>query len=642
MRIGQCQLFPPFLIFWAITVGIRSVSGSDDSHHETSDSTFEKVVFDYELNESDLIHFVNASTKTGDIAVALFYEEGCQSSMQLVPTWKEAIYQLRQDQHSAVFDVRLPLVATFLITPSNKHSLQTIPVTHVPSIIFLWKTGDYEDSAASLKILEYEGPRSSVSEILKGLRHYLLRFQHSGFQADHQPSMTPTLDLNALTVQVDDIEEMERIVAKFQDIIFQRNNLPLDPVMSSAERDWARYMLDESSDPDFLHVVCQCQGSRDSAVDDEALNSAYSAFNEVAKILSLRRDVVFCVEGNCLDEGVITSYQVMENNWTLTPESSLDPKSMDTTDLRTKISFFCQGILRPSLLWLDRQASAPIIFSPNNRLHAALFIDFHHPEVKEKMRQTVVEFRRECKSRRVHNVVCYIVPSTDVRFLLQFGIDMWSPIDQKLHSESHDSFPSIDVFPCLLVTDKRQDIGIDYRVLEHPFARNSIGSFLDSVIRHDRGLEAQDPQHCVETRKNSFGVSLLAPSNLQSFIDSKGCHSMIMFYSPSCGHCKRLKVVWNALGELLDYTGLDEKLKLGMYDVSKYELYLPGVNVLSVPELYLFSFGADPIRYDADEAGGINDPIDVLEWWVDISSENNAGAISEKELLGLLEGDEMQ
>ncbi|CAJ1953557.1 unnamed protein product [Cylindrotheca closterium] len=640
MRIGRCRLFPFSLTYWAITVGIRSANGSDD-YPETSDSKSKKLVLDCELDESDLINFLTAPAKADDIVVALFYVEGCQSSMHLVPTWKEAIYQLRQGRQSAFSDVRLPLVASFLITPSNKHFLQAIPVTHVPSIVFFSKTGDDKDSAASFKTLEYQGSRSSGSEILNGLRHYLLRFQHSGFQADHQASLTTNLNLNALAVQVDRIEEMGRIVAKFQDRLFQRNNLPLDPIMSLAERDWARYMLDESSDPDFYHVICQCQDSRDPTGDDEALNEAYSAFDEVAGVLSVRRDVVFCVQRKCLNEGVITSYQVVENNWTLTTESSLDLKSVETTDWRTKTSFFCQMILRPSLLWLDRQASAPIIFSPNNRLHAALFIDFHNPWVKEKMRQTVVEFRRECKSRREHNVVCYVVPSTDVRFLLQFGIDMWSPIDKKLHSQ--DSFPSIGVFPCLLVTDKRQDMGIDYRILEHPFASNSLGNFLDSIIKHDGDLEAQDAQHYVETRKNSFGIHLLAASSLQSFIDSKDCHSMIIFYSPSCGHCKRLKVVWNALGELLSYTGLDNRLKLGMYDVSKNELYLQGVTVLSVPEVYLFSFGTDPIRYNTEEAGGINDSIDIIEWWIDVSSENNLDvAMSEKELLGLLEGDETQ
>ena len=62
----------------------------------------------------------------------------------------------------------------------------------------------------------------------------------------------------------------------------------------------------------------------------------------------------------------------------------------------------------------------------------------------------------------------------------------------------------------------------------------------------------------------------------------------------------------------------------------------------SVPEVYLFSFGTDPIRYDTDEAGGINDSIEILEWWVDTSNENNMEVMSEKELLGLLEGDETQ
>jgi len=340
-----------------------------------------------------------------------------------------------------------------------------------------------------------------------------------------------------------------------------------------------------------------------------------------------------------VDEGVIKNYRVAENDWTLALESFLDPKSLSGSDLRNTISFFCQGVLRPSILWLDRQASAPIIFAPNNRLHAALFLDFHNLEQKERMRQTVVEFRRECKARRVHNLVCFIVPSTDVRFLVQFGIDMWSPLDQKLYSENHNSLPSITVFPCLIVTDQRNGIGIQHRVLQHPFTRRSIGGFLDSVINDETGLKPQAAQHHVAIRKNTSGVRLLGASNLQAFTTRKDT-SLIMFYSPSCGHCKRLKVVWNGLGKLLDYCGLDHRLQIGMYDVSTNELHLAGINVLSVPEVYLFSLGSDPIRYDVGEAGAINDPIDILEWWLDTSKLNGVEAIVERELLSLLEGGE--
>jgi hypothetical protein len=240
------------------------------------------------------------------------------------------------------------------------------------------------------------------------------------------------LNLNSLTIQVESLPHIERIVSQQQ--ILQHIPTPLDPLLSDAEMEWVRFLLNEDDNLDPLFVICQCRRRADSPLP-LLLTSSYADFDQVASVLSLRRDVLFCVLTDCDTAGTISVDTVVEDkDWTLQRlEESTYWWEGPKTALASMSNYITQTLL-PNVLWLDRQATAPIAFAPQYKLHAVLFIDFHSMDLKESMRATIQDFREECrryKKDHSQRIVCLVVPSTDTRVLTTFGIDMWTRLDDK-------------------------------------------------------------------------------------------------------------------------------------------------------------------------------------------------------------------
>jgi hypothetical protein len=638
------------LLFFSVANSIETVDDHTSSHGEkTSDDesliATKNEIFSFH-NWKEMIEAIGPSKVNENLFLAFVYKDSCQASLSLLEMWKRSIGQLLRKQASELPHLNLPMFVTIPATSSNGDFLRSVSTTYAPTILFLKQNQDSVGSQPSFSTLEYLGLKSTIPEMVQGIIHYLSRLQYSSFGLKAKLSREAGFNNygDALTVQVRSIGGMEIILKKQRDSMLQRIVVPLDPLLSSTEQEWAQYMLDEHNQTDPLHVICQCRESEQlERKDGHSLHSDYGEFDQIASVLSLRRNVVFCIEHECSDDGVVSSYHVLESNWSVKLEASYDSSSSNHENRHSSIAEFCQKVLRPSILWLDRQMSAPIAFAPFYKLHAVLFVDFHDAEHKENMRVAVVEFRRHCQITRDDDIVCLVVPSTDTRFLSSFGVDMWTQLDQELVLGAEHEPPSKQVFPVVVITDQRQGFGAKRFYLDDPFSNHSIAKLFDTVMAEEAEAEIKSASYHTKSRENSYGVHLLTGATVESFVSKKDKSKLLLFYSPTCGHCKRFNLAWNALGELIDYVGLSDKLEIGRFDVTANEYFLPGVRVYKLPDIYYFGFDSSqaPSRYDgADEVGGISDPLDIIEWWLDVAKKENTKedmAIDELALLQVLE-----
>jgi len=206
------------------------------------------------------------------------------------------------------------------------------------------------------------------------------------------------------------------------------------------------------------------------------------------------------------------------------------------------------------------------------------------------------------------------------------------------------------ILPVLLVTDRRKEDGtIQRHYLDPPITKTSIGNFIDDIIRglvepekksgrilqstHNQKIEAEKHDIINNEHKipaNKHGIHLLTADSLSSFLKTNGeKHVLLQLYAPTCGHCKRFNTIWNAFGDLIEYLGWSDMLLLARIDVASNEIMgIPGMVTANwLPDLFYFGVGVCeyPIHYGETkvgnelelELGGISDPLDLIEWWMD-------------------------
>jgi hypothetical protein len=588
----------------------------------------------------DLEEALKQSPLEEPLLVVLAYKFNCPASVQLLQIFKEASVDLQSS-------LKYPRFAQLPAIPNNLSLLEQLNVKNVPAILLIKQQQQQQqqqqylnaDTKAKpvLHVLEYVGLQSTRDELVAGLQHYLTRLEHSNSRRinddykalSNKEYLELNLNLNSLTIRVESIPHIERIVSQQQ--ILQHIPTPLDPLLSDAEMEWVRFLLNENDNLDPLFVICQCRHGDSPS----PLPSSYAEFDQVASVLSLRRDVLFCVLTHCDTAGTVSVHAVVEDeDWTLQLlEESTSWWEGSNTALPSISNFITQTLL-PNVLWLDRQATAPIAFAPQYKLHAVLFIDFHSMDLKENMRATIQDFREECrryKKDHSQRIVCLVVPSTDTRVLTTFGIDMWTRLDDKAGRKTKEDARS--ALPSLLITDQRAGVGIQRYYLDPPFEHSKMETFFREFALGQTPLEMKSARHV--NGSNAHNVQLLTAQTLQSFVD-RGKHTLVLLYAPACGHCKRFNHVWNDLGDLIAHLEWDDKLELARLDVGSNEFFIPGMAVHLLPDI--FYFGPDsprsPIPYTEGEVGGISDPLDIIEWWLSVAKNGHVG---QQQLLNSLE-----
>jgi hypothetical protein len=624
-----------FLLGLFIIVSGSKNRGKQDQNSSTETDIDGNGIIRTVSSLNELKDIFDQSTVTDPLVIAFFYKDDCSNSLSLLEAWKKSVRKL------SVFSLKkYPLFVVIPAIPSTESITNSLSVAHVPSILFL-KQKPSAGVSSSFYTLEYNiGLKSSVSEMFQGIIFYLSRLQNSHFEkrSRYLASGAAHDYLDALTVRLTTAKNIEAILDRYQNLMLQHVLTPLDPFLSTIEHEWIRYILDEENEKDTLRMICQCREDK-----EEKQRHDYREFDEISSVLSLRRDTIFCIEQDCRGDGIVSSYRILENNWTIQYETSFNPNSAHSL---SGIPEFCHKVLRPSILWLDRQMSAPIAFAPFYKLHGVLFVNFHDIEENESMRQIVIQFRRQCQIYRHKDIVCLLVPSTDTRLLTTFGVDMWTQVDQQLiHGSEHES-DQHTIFPNLMITDKRKENGVKRFYLNSPFDTEAMEKFFDSICwgrDTDAYIDIKTSSYSNVTRSNTHGVHLLSGVTLESFVSKVDKDALVFFESPTCGHCKRLNIAWNALGDLIEYLEWNDFLEIGKLDVSENEFFIPGVHVTQIPDIFYFGSKSkiQSMRSHMGEVGGISNPLDIVEWWLDLVSENkHFKDIDEISLLRALEAKE--
>ena len=686
--------------------------------------------------------------------------------------------------------------------------LFSLGVTSVPSLFFIQMLDTYaiensddtddmnDDNGEEKKredmkfyFLDYAGVQSTPAELSAGLWHYIYRLRlgnshryrrypnQNHFQAKRDAKMKNSgLDHFAdppYTVVMDDVEELEGFLKSHGRGLFSRVTPALDPHWTTEENEAIQYIMgdntlieemensgDATADDPFL-VVCQCQRSDsspvrggDESVEDHDLddsNGVYYHFDEIARVLALRRDVLFVVlEKSCRmhpplqnsdDRGQIFEIQdagvaifSLDDDWNLgrhqtwkpmifSASSAINDDNVSSSDasttwtehqekiIQSSLTEFIASRVTPSLFWLDRQQTAPIAFAGYNKVHAVLFVDMHHCDSSSSLdafhksaRNAVHQLRSVCQRYRqslgevtnskvgqpknANHMTCIVVPSTDTRILTTFGVDIWTPLDHqatarrtqgngdKPEPQNRRTDDGVDILPTLLITDQR-GVGLKRYYLDQPHILNptAISEFVDSFWSGELNNEYKsggrsgggdlDTASSTGTADrtmsrpptNRYGVQELtaeymtqwmAPSTTSDGNKYAEEHLLLLMYSPTCGHCKRIRIIWNKLSELIRSLGWDTFVHVAKLDVTKNELFLPGMAVRWLPDVYYVgpqqkdlngSANRRLVQYDrvdglGEGIGGVNDTIEIIQWLLDVAN------LDEDALLSALDGHE--
>jgi hypothetical protein len=262
------------------------------------------------------------------------------------------------------------------------------------------------------------------------------------------------------------------------------------------------------------------------------------------------------------------------------------------------------------------------------------------------------------------DVVFLIVPSSETRILTKFGIDIWTPLDEALFpaeagkkdDESEQSaycssgMSNRGVLPMMFLTDDSTRSGkqLDryYLCSDDLFAPSStspnnggsIAKFLDSFfdgtidkpfIRSETSQHSNVYNSPWQSNKNQANVTVLTGNSFESLVmDRKESHSMLLFQTITCGHCKRFSILWNEFSTLVQSLNWGDVIEVMKIDVSKNDVPHDKIDVWDVPSVYYFPANEkeNPIevtwvgpkinpQHDYDESlSWITSGSDLVEW----------------------------
>ncbi|GKZ01185.1 hypothetical protein MPSEU_001069900 [Mayamaea pseudoterrestris] len=636
---------------------LLSNSSANNLYHDPTDSfAFRKTNGLFVLSSNHLnINLLESQFGANFLLLVMVYDEHCPACHVMMQRVEEAsmIHQTVATNYEYNASVAF---GTILASELKEEWL--VAIDTVPSLLFLTtaEASEHSDSSAAslststIVLLEYYGLSNRARDIADTVLHYSWRLQ----------TMSQHLKVGRADIVTSDIFRLEnlndlhyllfshrKILLHLLDVdsVYQsqliRTGLAATGQWTTLEMKYLEWLLSANGGIDDLKVFVHCRRQT-----DESENYAQT-YEQFARVVSNRRDFLFLMTDECDNAAerfdlVVYSINVQQfkdnADWELP-----DPAYLSVTSAEQLDQLLLQ-MNTPSVLGFDRQLTAPIAFPLFRKVHAVLFIETHNipedpftwdiDEFHSDQRQIVGNFQRVCGNERRRlirdfddDIVCLVVTSSETRVLTSFGIDYRRPLDWQLFESANgnDSMLRPGVLPSLLVTDQRYagtrryylDVLLTEQAIETHFAK-----FWAGLLEPERISDPRGP------RINNAGIRIAA-GDAHDFMftgAAAGQHSMILFQSSTCGHCKRFKTLYNQLSELLSHVGWSDMLALYEMDVTNNDLIDLNVTIRWTPDLYyippftrtLLPFvGSDTMD---DGVGALNSALEIIEWFLDASS----------------------
>ena len=639
--------------------------------------------------------------------LGLVYSEQCAACRERMEQFVHQVPQLWQAQQEGQTTTNsdvirsLPPPVLLLLSIDEQDSseqmiltkqLESFGVIQLPAL--LWMVRDTAGNAFVLEFSARLGPNHlTAQEILQTYQHVqtrllLLSEKVSFFDDKGQVLLQPTSFPNTkgsssstTTTNEDESAVGNKTLAPslLEDWVLQNGSdlfhaavqtFP-GPLLDS-ERDyahWLWYQQGETAHDGFL-LLGQCRTPGHENADEG--NDILRAFDRLTAMWLDRRDVVMVVLSDCLgadeDNGKVFLWRVFPDAFT---SGSLD-LCWDAAEKVVSVNSSLDDAARafknalvqattPSMLWLDRETTAPIAFPLWRKVHAILAIDVHRnapvgtlsmTAFDQKQAMVLQEFRQLCRDHQrnplTEDLVCLVVPSTDIRTLTIFGVDIWTPLDVAAWQSQNDPY-DYEILPVFFITDQRFG-GTQRHYLEHDMVEN-LGRFW---IDFWDGKLTPFPKSSSSSTTNKAGVVSISAVDFQQEVlggmstrsnettsSQRNKHSLVLFTSSMCGHCRRLLALWNQFGRLVQKVGWSSFLTLYQMDVSTDEvLSSDGWNetIRWVPDLIYVAPGDNPrvLRYEEKDeygdhvVGGVKSYMDLVEWFLHVAT------LHESEILGIL------
>ena len=488
---------------------------------------------------------------------------------------------------------------------------EQLGVVSFPSILFI--TG-HEDEAL---VAEWFGSIETFTDIYHTVLDYWYRWNYPKQQDS--------------VILLDRTDEMNSFVATHGAGAIRHAPPALNPNLSTEEQAHMEWLLtneDGKADPFVLFVKCG--------------NQVNPEYQKLSMIMAANRNVLFfqsryCTEllSNAKDGSIAAMFLSTPSDWTkwrdFLVKTTYLQKDEDLEQFVVKKS-------TPSVMWYERISVAPIAFPTYRKIHAVLFVDV---DEYSQSQNAIQAFRQICQWSKLNqdeDFVCLIVPQTERRILITFGVDLWTPLD----IQATQGGPIQPVLPTLLITDQRfggtRRYNLDAtEILTSPSAMRD---FVDKFWKDELTPALQSSDQAPRT--NDSGVHVLTGASFREVLDQKEKHTLLFLFAPTCGHCKRFSILWNELARVFAHLGWDSLIDVAKIDVTANEIISNEfvLDVDAVPDVYYFPRDdkTNPIRYDVvdefgDGAGRLSDPLDIVEWLLDVANEDD---LNEEELLSLL------
>jgi hypothetical protein len=311
----------------------------------------------------------------------------------------------------------------------------------------------------------------------------------------------------------------------------------------------------------------------------------------------------------------------------------------------------------PTVIWFDKDRVSQLAFPWYRKVHAVLFVDMglaykvqepesvHRPPWPESLNNSTeagLLLMNQQKAIRMFydaalqhrldrpsdDVVFLIVPSSEIRIMMAFGIDIWTPLDDDLFGtqwrdrsttiaeessnrstdSNYCSHPETNdirsILPVMMITDSSGRHGkkssTRYYLCSHDIAKKTmqkggaIGKFINEFFNGTigqpfvrSGTVRWIPKDQPNTNKPN--VTELTGNTFESLVmDRDDEHTMLLLESNSCGHCKRFSVFWNELSSLVQAMNWSSVINVMKIDVSSNDVPHDMVDAWDLPSVYYF------------------------------------------------------